>query len=66
MVLTVNKATVNAKLAPVPDIFKVWTVFEVPTVCWTKKTNFPSVIDWGFVTVKLLPVAVVKTISLTF
>ena len=31
-----------------------------PTVCSIKNTNWPSVIDGGFVTLKLLPVACVN------
>ena len=61
--LTVNKATVNANSAPLPDIFNVCIELLVPTVCWTKKTNSPSVTAVGFVTVKLLLADGVNIIS---
>ena len=62
---TVNKATVNARDAPLPVIFKVWIVSELPVVCCIRNTNLLSVIAVGLLTIKLLPAAGVNTISLT-
>ena len=70
IIFTVNKATVNAKLAPVPPIFKVCTLLAFPTTCSTKNTNLQSVdsngaVPTGFVTLKLLPEAGVNVMLFT-